>query len=222
VQNHGATEKAFHMNTGSTISRSVIDLLRAAKSGQANSLGELLEQYRNYLRILASTQLDRRLRQRLNASDLVQEAMMAAYRDFPDFRGESEGEFISWLRQILSNCRNRAIETHLQARKRDVRREFAQPVAPGADGGERLNPLDMVADHGGTPSEICRLGERSDLLSQQLAKLKPEYQEVIIYRNLQGLTFDEIAEKTGKKSGCVRMLWLRAIERFKKVCEPIE
>lgn len=213
---------AFPMNTESTIARNAIDLLRDAKSGRTNSLGELLEQYRNYLRILASTQLDRRLRQRLNPSDLVQEAMMAAYRDFPDFRGESEGEFISWLRQILSNCRNRAVETHLQARKRDVRREFAQPAAQNADGGDRLGPLDMVPDQGGTPSEICRRGERHDLLSQQLAKLKPEYQEVIIYRNLQGLSFDEIAEKTGKKSGCVRMLWLRAIERFKKVCEPIE
>lgn len=210
------------MITGSTMTRGMIELLREAKSGKPDSLGELLEQYRNYLRILASTQLDRRLRQRLNASDLVQEAMLAAYRDFPDFRGDSEGEFISWLRQILSNCRNRAIETHLQARKRDVRREFAQLAGQGVDGADRLSPLDMVADQCGTPSEICRRGERVDLLSQQLAKLKPEYQEVIIYRNLQGLSFDEIAEKTGKKPGCVRMLWLRAIERFKKICEPIE
>jgi RNA polymerase sigma-70 factor, ECF subfamily len=215
-------EKDNAMNTGSAISRSVVDLLRDAKSGRVQSLGELLEQYRNYLRILASTQLDRRLRQRLNASDLVQEAMMAAYRDFHDFRGDSEGEFISWLRQILANCRNRAIETHLQARKRDVRREFAQPAALANDMGDRLSPLDLVADQGGTPSEIFRRGERASLLTEQLAKLKPEYQEVIVYRNLQGLSFDEIAERTGKKSGCVRMLWLRAIERFKKVCEPIE
>ena len=41
--------------------------------------------------------------------------------------------------------------------------------------------------------------------------------EVIVLRNLQGLSFDEIADRMERKPGAVRMLWLRAIEKFKQV-----
>ncbi len=57
--------------------------------------------YCNYLTILASTQLDKRLQRRLSPSDLVQDTLLAAQRDFPDFRGQCERELLGWLRQIL-------------------------------------------------------------------------------------------------------------------------
>jgi RNA polymerase sigma-70 factor (ECF subfamily) len=45
---------------------------------------------------------------------------------------------------------------------------------------------------------------------------------VIVLRNLQGLPFDEIAERMDRRTGAVRMLWLRAIDRFKQVCKAGE
>src|SRR4051812_43409404 len=79
-------------------------LLREARDGNEQQLGRLLTLYRNYLTILATTQLDARLRRRISPSDLVQEAMLGAYRDFLKFRGSSERELLAWLRQILINC----------------------------------------------------------------------------------------------------------------------
>ena len=57
-------------------------LMDQARRGETESMGQLLQLYRNYLTILATTQLDRRLRRRMSPSDLVQEAMLAAHLRF--------------------------------------------------------------------------------------------------------------------------------------------
>lgn len=199
----------------------VTTMLAHARAGNSHSLGMLLQLYRNYMMVLASNQLDRRLRQRLNPSDLVQETMLAAHRDFADFRGQSQGEFMAWLRMILVHCVGHAVETHLKARKRDIRREVPNHVAKnGWNGGAQW--LDILAGRDSTPSEIFGRGETAMKLTQQLAKLKPEHRDVIIYRNLHGLPFDEVASRMGRKSASIRMLWLRAIEKFKETCVPME
>ena len=79
-----------------------------------------------------------------------------------------------------------------------------------------------LADPGPSPSTPARQRERAVALADQLAKLRPEYRDVIVLRNLQGLSFEEIAERMDRKTGAVRMLWLRAIEKFKQVYEPID
>src|SRR5215470_7096098 len=107
-------------------------LLSFAREGDEHQLGRLLTLYRNYLTILATTQLDARLRRRVSPSDVVQEAMLGAYRDFPKFRGSSERELLAWLRQILINCLHHAYDTHVQAGRRDVRREVSLDDMNGA------------------------------------------------------------------------------------------
>jgi RNA polymerase sigma-70 factor, ECF subfamily len=211
------------LNTESgSISCSVEGLLEEARQGEADVFGDLLQLYRNYLTILASTQLDRRLRRRMNPSDLVQETMLAAHRDFQQFRGNSEREFLAWLRQILINSLHHAIETHVKAKMRDIRREISIEQANTALDRTAVNFGQILADGGPSPSAPARQRERVVALADQLAKLKPVYRDVIVLRNLQGLSFDEIADRMERKAGTVRMLWLRAIDKFKQVCHPID
>jgi RNA polymerase sigma-70 factor (ECF subfamily) len=172
--------------------------------------------------VLATTQLDQRLRRRVAPSDLVQETLLAAHRDFGKFRGHSEREFLAWLRQILINCLHHAVETHLKTKMRDVRCEVSIEQAEFALDRSAVTLAHALADPGPSPSASARQRERSVILADQLAKLRPEYRDVIVLRNLQGLSFEEIAERMNRKAGAVRMLWLRAIEKFKQVCEPIE
>ncbi len=197
-------------------------LLDQARHGESESLGRLLEIYGNYLRILATTQLDRRLRRRMNPSDLVQETMLAAHRDFLDFRGQSERELLGWLRQILIHCLHRAFETHVKAGKRDIRREVSIEQVSVALDRSAVNLRGLLTDRGVSPSEPVQARERSVALANELSKLSPHYRDVIVYRNLQGLSFEEIAERMERKAGAVRMLWLRAMDKFKETCEPIE
>lgn len=197
-------------------------LLQQARLGSAEALGQVLQLYRNYLTILATTQLDRKLRRRVNPSDLVQDTMLAAHTDFTAFRGCSERELLAWLRQILINCLHHVIETHLKAKMRDMRREISVEQVGATLDRSACNFTQMLADRGPSPSAPMQQRERAVALADQLSRLSPQYRDVIVLRNLQGLSFEEVADRMDRKPGTVRMLWLRAIEKFKQIYRPID
>ncbi len=201
---------------------SVRGLLDKAKNGEKESLGQLLQLYQNYLTILAATQLDRKLRQRMNPSDLVQETMLAAHCDFIKFRGSTEREFLVWLRQILINCLHHAVDAHVKAKMRNVRREVSVERANAALDRSAAGFAQVLEDRGPSPSTSLQEHERAVAFADQLAKLRPQYRDVIVLRNLQGLSFEEVADRMNRKPGNVRMMWLRAIDKLKQVYEPIE
>src|SRR5947199_10526972 len=98
-------------------------LLEEARSGDAVALGRLLEQYRHYLALLARLQIGRRLQGKVDASDLVQETFLDAHRHFPQFRGTTEGEFVSWLRQILAGRVALLVRHYHGTQRRDLNLE---------------------------------------------------------------------------------------------------
>jgi RNA polymerase sigma-70 factor (ECF subfamily) len=198
----------------------VEQLLGDARQGMGEQLGQLLQLYRNYLTLLATTQIDRKLRVRVSPSDLVQEAMLAAHRDFEKFRGTTEREFLAWLRQVLINCLHHLVDAHVKAKRRDIRREISIEQMGAALDRSAVNFCNVLADPGPSPSTPVRRREAAVALADQLAKLRPQYREVIVLRNLQGLSFEEIASRMERSAGAVRMLWLRAMDKFKQVYEP--
>ena len=98
-------------------------LLVRARAGASDCLGRLLQYYANYLKLLAATHIDQRLQARCSPSDVLQETYCEAHRDFKTFHGDSEAEFLAWLRTILANNMAREVEKHILTAKRDVRRE---------------------------------------------------------------------------------------------------
>jgi RNA polymerase sigma-70 factor (subfamily 1) len=125
----------------------------------------------------------------------------------------------AWLRQVLSHCLSHAVEKNIYAQKRDLRREVSiEQVARQLD-DSMARMTGQFADPAATPSQIVGQRELAAELSDQLAKLKPSYRDVIVYRNLQGLSFNEAAERMEIKSGAARMLRARAIAKFKEVCD---
>lgn len=194
-------------------------LLAAAREGSAPSLGRLLERYANYLRLLVDAQLDRRLQSRLSASDVVQQAFYEAHRDFPKFRGESAGEFVAWLKRIVGNNVLCAVEQHVLAEKRDVRREVSiQAIGRGLDqSATRLEEL--LAGRNETPSECAVRHEHETLVADALAELPTDYRDVIVLRQIEGLPFEEVAQRMERSAGAVRMLWLRALRSLRETLD---
>ncbi len=181
-------------------------------------LGPLLDSYRNYLLLLATTQIDDKLRARLSPSDLVQETMLGAYRDFTQFRGGSERELLAWLRQILINRLHVFVQRHVLSAKRDVRREFSlddMGVAL-ARSSANLRAACVLADSAPSPSTTVIRRENAVVLADQLADMTPLYRDVIVLRNLQGLSFDQVAQRLNRSCGATRMLWLRAIKQLRE------
>src|SRR5262249_2719848 len=100
-----------------------VALLHRARAGDGPALGQLLELYRGYLGSLARLQIGRRLQSKVDAADVVQEAFLGAYRDFPQFRGTTEKEFQGWLRQILASLLANLVRHYQGTQRRDVRLE---------------------------------------------------------------------------------------------------
>jgi RNA polymerase sigma-70 factor, ECF subfamily len=188
------------------------DLLADARRGSEASLGRLMQLHAEYLKLVVAAQLDDRLRARVSSSDVVQETFYEAHRDFPSFRGATPDEFLGWLRRILTNNLLRAVELHVKAAKRDVRREVpldrADPTSSGGAG--RVQHPNQE-----TPSACFERQEKVVELNSMLDTLPEDYREVLRLRHQEGLDFSAIAERMGRTSGAVRMLWLRGIKRLR-------
>jgi RNA polymerase sigma-70 factor (ECF subfamily) len=196
---------------------SLASLIRRARRGSKSGLGSLLEQYRNYLAVLAATQIDRRLQPRVSPSDVVQETMLRAHRHFAQFRGTTEQELLAWLRQILVNNLAKFVEQHLLAARRDVRREVSIERLGTALEKSTIQLAALVPAGGKTPSMAVQQREEAVVLADRLAQLPGDYREVLVLRNLQGLPFEQIARRIDRSVGATRMLWLRAIEKLRAV-----
>jgi RNA polymerase sigma-70 factor (ECF subfamily) len=190
-------------------------LITSARRGSKSSIGELLQQYRNYLIVLAATQIEKRLQPRVSPSDVVQETMLRAHKNFGQFRGATEHELLAWLRQILVNNLATFVEHHMLAARRDVRREVSMERLGAALEQSTIQLAALIPAQGKTPSVAVQQREDAVLLADRMAKLPDDYREVLVLRNLQGLPFEEVAERIGRSIGATRMLWLRAIEKLR-------
>jgi RNA polymerase sigma-70 factor (ECF subfamily) len=201
--------------------RNATELLEEARGGRKESLGTLLELYRNYLQLLARTQVDLQLGRRASPSDLVQETFLEAYRDFGQFRGTTVAELRAWLRRILVHNIYRLVERQMQAQKRDLRREVS--IDECFDALERSSaPLEAgLVSPGGSPSTREERLETAAIVSDHLSALPHRYRDVLVLRNLEGLSFDEVAERMGITTGAARMLWMRALDRLKVELEKV-
>ncbi len=188
-----------------------------ARHCDTSSIGVLLQQYRNYLMVLASTQLETRLQPRVSPSDVVQETMLRAHKNFGQFRGSTEAELLGWLRQILVNNLAKFVEQHMLAARRDVRREVSIERLGKALEQSTVQLAALLPAESKSPSMAVQQREEAVQLADRLAQLPADYREVLVLRNLQSLPFEEVAERMGRSVGATRMLWLRAIDRLRAV-----
>ncbi len=172
-----------------------------------------LERYRSWLGLLARLQVEPRFRAKFDASDIVQQTLLEAVRDWPKFRGGTEAELAAWLRQILSHVLHHEVRRYAGARRRDVGREVSLEEAL-AESSRRLGAA--LAAPGSSPSERAGRHELELRLADALARLPADYAEIIILRNVEGLSHEEAAGRMGRNPGAVRMLWVRALARLRQ------
>jgi RNA polymerase sigma-70 factor (ECF subfamily) len=177
----------------------------------------LLELYRNYLYLVARTQIDLHLRAQVNPSDLVQETFLEAYRDFGQFAGTTEAELLGWLRRILVHNLGGLVQKHVQAQKRDVRRVASLELSLANQGSSTARLGAALAGGALSPSVHSQRRELAAVLAEQLVRLPEDYREVIVLRSLEELPFEEVASRMGRTPGATRVLWLRALDRLRRL-----
>jgi RNA polymerase sigma-70 factor (ECF subfamily) len=172
-----------------------------------------LERYRGWLAVLARLQVAPRFRAKFDPSDIVQQTLLEAVRDWPRFRGRTEPELAVWLRQILAHVLLHEMRRYGGAQRRDVGREVSLEQAL-AESSRRLGAA--LKAPGSTPSERAGRHELELRLADALARLPDDYAGVILLRNVEGLSHEEVARRMGRGVGAVRMLWVRALARLRQ------
>ncbi len=186
------------------------DVLR---DGDPAARMKILARYQSWLQLLARMQIDGRLRGKFDASDIVQQTLLEACRDLPQFRGGTEGELLAWLRQVLAHVLGHEFRRYAGTQQRDVAREVSLEQSL-AQSSQRLG--DILAASGSSPSQQAVRHEQEVMLAEVLARLPDDHREVLILRNLEGLSHEEVAQRMGRSPGAVRMLWVRALAGIRK------
>lgn len=192
----------------------LVELLDRARAGDDAARDELFQKCRNYVAFLARAQMESWLQAKVDASDLIQQTMMEAHRALDQFRGQTEAEWLAWLRRILHNNAADFVRHYHGTLKRRAGREV--PMRLASESGSR-DFLYEPSDPGQSPSALVMQYENEILLADAIAKLSPDHQEVILLRNLQRLQFNDIAERMGRSRPAVQMLWKRAIEKLQEI-----
>src|SRR5262245_31563068 len=189
---------------------SASELIRRCRQNDPAAREQLFERYRHYLRVLAQAQLGRYLQAKCDPSDLVQQTLLEAHRDFERFTGQREAELLGWLRQVLAhNLFNEA--RRFAAQQRNTAREVSlEQVQTGIDQSSAALGRCLAAETP-TPSQLAARREAAVQLADTIARLPADYQMVLLLRVFEGLSAEEVGERMNRSAGAVRMLQLRAL-----------
>jgi RNA polymerase sigma-70 factor (ECF subfamily) len=166
-----------------------------------------LEHYRNYLKILARTHIGPTLQSKADPSDLVQDTLIEAQRDFEQFRGSTEAEFVAWLRTMMANNGAKFVRHYKGVQARDVRRE--QRIQLALDQSTQM--MARLALTASSPSERAAQAEEAVHLADALAQLPSHYRDAIVLYHLQGRTIKDVAQEMDRAEDSIKKLLARAI-----------
>lgn len=189
---------------------SVSDLIDRCRHNDAAAREALFTRYRHYLWLLAQAQIGRHLRGKCDASDLVQQTLLEAYRDFPGFTGQQEPELLGWLRRILAHNLYNEVRRYNTLQREAAREVSLDQVQAGVDRSSAVLGRCLAAS-GPSPSHLAAEREAAVRLADTLARLPEDYRTVLLLRIFEGLPAEEVAQRMNRTAGAVRMLQLRAL-----------
>lgn len=170
-----------------------------------SQLPQLLEEHRPFLKRLAEKEVPAYILARFDSSDVVQETMLKAFHHFDQFVGQTDAEFIGWIRGILLN---QIVDTirHHNRQVRDMTRDRGMPQG-------------LECEKSFTASELLQKQEQRERLQEALKSMPESYQTVLFLRQEQNLSFPEIGLRMQRSTDAARMLWGRAVVMLTKITQ---
>lgn len=185
-----------------------------ARSGSTAALGWLFETYQPDLLRIAEADEERLLRTKADGTDLVQQAFLEAHRDWPQFRGETPAELLTWLRQILHH-KLANLSRWFHNPKRDVTREIPFSERTSSD----VCTTSPTESAGSSGDGDLGGDEQVAVVERILARLPEDYRRVIVLRIREVRSFTEIADLMGRSPAAVRKLLSRALEKARQTLD---
>lgn len=196
------------------------ELLARARKGDERAGMEALARQRQRLKSMLTLRMDKRLKSRLDPSDVIQESMIVASQRLGEFFRQENVPFYVWLRTLTFERLIDMQRAHLYAKRRSVSREERSVLSlPDESVAELASRLVDVA--GGPEAGLVR-DELRARVQAALDRLSPDDREVLVLRHLEQLSVAETAGVLGIKEGTVKVRALRALKRLREVLEESE
>ncbi|MGH7138133.1 MAG: sigma-70 family RNA polymerase sigma factor, partial [Pirellulales bacterium] len=187
------------------------ELLAKARKGDERAGMDAIARQRDRLKNMLALRMDKRLKARLDPSDVIQESMIVASQRLGEFFRQEKVPFYVWLRSLTFERLIDMQRAHLYAKRRSVSREersvLSLPDESVAELAGRL--VDVAAD----PRAGLLRDELRARVRAALDGLSPDDREVLVLRHLEDLSVAETAGALGIKESAVKMRALRALKK---------
>lgn len=181
-------------------------LIERVKKGDVSAYNDIVTRY--YDRIFA--RVSQLLKNRQDAEEVTQDAFIRAQRGLESFRGDAS--FSTWLYQIATNLAHNRYWYWFR-RKRDQSISLDQPLNESGD----LTLENLMPSEGENPAEATVTQEFVDRVSECMHELNDKHKEVLILRNVNNLSYDEIAQQLEISVGTVKSRIARARESLREL-----
>jgi RNA polymerase sigma-70 factor (ECF subfamily) len=191
-------------------------LIAQAAGGDRRVLESLLARHRDRLHRMVSLRLDRRLRKRIDASDVIQEAYLEASARLPRYLRAPSMPFFLWLRFLAGQKLVTLHRHHLGVQMRDAGQEVA--LSHGKFPGASSEALAAhLVEEDTRASEAAIRAERKECVQNALERLSPLDREVLALRHFEQLSRLEIATVLGISEAAAGKRYIRALEKLKQI-----
>jgi RNA polymerase sigma-70 factor (ECF subfamily) len=182
-------------------------------SNSVEITSETLEDYEDYLTILARQRIGLKYQVRIPPSDIVQQTLLEAHQERNQFRGSTQAEVAAWLRRILTSRLIDAFRA-VTRDKRDITRERLMSEAIDES---HLRLEKCLATVQSSPSVKAGRKEQLVRLAQALSELRDSQRQAIELKFLQGLSVQEAALEMQKSPAAIGGLLRRGLEALEEM-----
>jgi len=193
-------------------------LVAHASAGRADSLGLLFERHREKIKRMISLRMDRRLAQRVDASDIIQETWLDCQRRLDEFQAADSLPFFAWLRFLAAQRLVDLHRVHIGAKMRSVKNEV-QLYAGLLPAASSLSLAEHLVGNLTSASQAAQRGEIQMRVQEALNAMEPIDREVLALRHFEMLTNEETAAVLGLKKAAASNRYVRALKRLKETLE---
>ena len=181
------------------------ELLQRFRDGDHEAFRLLTEPHLPVLEARARRRIGARLRKKVSAADIVQEARLVAFRRRADFEAHEPDSLRRWLLAIVDNRARKVIEHHAGTDRRDLARELTRGARP---------PTVALPGRGRSPSQVAATRELAELTRRARSMLGSDDRELLRLAHDERLPLREVAERLGRSYQAVKKAHARTLVRL--------
>jgi RNA polymerase sigma-70 factor, ECF subfamily len=197
-----------------------VRLVRRAAGGDTAAAGEALVRHRARLRRMVEARLDRRIRGRVDPSDVLQDGFTDALARLPGYLAEPKLSLFLWLRLIVGERLAKVHRDHLGAQVRDAAREVSLYRGPMPAASSAALAAHLLGRET-SPTQAVVRAERLLRLQEALNALDPVDREVLSLRHFEELTHAEAARVLEIGEAAAAKRYIRALKRLKDLLQSL-